>query len=107
MSSLAETPVEEARTLQEILIECTSFEHAGAVDKQGKEQLIAEVAESVESDADIPLAGTSQPAAPPTTAERITSGLPADLILEAHNKASCMHGYFTTNSLKPLPLTLF
>ena len=71
----ADTPAEEARTLQEILVECTSFEHAGAVDKQGKEQLIAEVAQSVESDADIPLSGTAQPAASPTTAERITSGL--------------------------------
>ena len=78
----AETPTEEARTLQEILIECTSFEHAGAVDKQGKEQLIAEVAESVESDADIPIAGTSQPTAPPTTAERITAGLSLSLSLE-------------------------
>ena len=57
------------------LIECTSFEHAGAMDKQGKEQLIAEVAESVESDADIPVAATSQPATAPTTAERITAGV--------------------------------
>jgi hypothetical protein len=72
----ASTPREEASTFREILIECTSFEHAGAMSKQHTDDLVEEVAQAVVDDEDMPVSlphqapGTTNP----TAADRIVSG---------------------------------
>lgn len=64
-------------------MECTAFEVAGALSKQATEETIAEVAEDVANDDDVPLAivrPQSQPGVKPTTSERIMSGKDAVLL---------------------------
>lgn len=65
--------------LEEILHECTAFEFAGAMTKQVTEEAVAEVAQEVVDDEDVPItinapAQPSEPGHKRTPSDRIMSG---------------------------------
>ena len=74
----AGSPPDSVLMLEEILHECTSFEFAGAMSKQATEEAVAEVAQDVVEDEDLPLvinAPPEQPGQPRTHSDRIMSGI--------------------------------
>ena len=119
LSHLSGTPEEEAITLEEILMECTSFDLAGVMSKQSAEAMVEDVAHDVEGDEELPVSpgapAVAAPAAvsdnaPPSTSQRILSGAAATTPELKRQKASwsAVHKYldFDFNVNQPLSLGL-
>ena len=97
LSHLAGTHEEEAITLEEILMECTSFELAGVMTKQSAEAMVEDVAHDVEEDEELPVSPASPAVAAAaavsddahtSTSQRILSGAAAATPEVKRQKAS-------------------